>query len=223
MFIVANSAAISGWLLNVEGGGWEHYTCGPFPAVVRGAMAGFCVMEDDDFGTTPSLDFKITTADEAAEVGFQAEAIYSLIRRGPAHQRAEARFPFVQPFELGIIASRAMRASVAVGGVELAAVAFYVRDQPPQKAIRSSMPLTGMHVSVTLSASDLIPHQRRSTAALAGHAWQSSLAVMRSLDKTCGGVAVNADVTHGLRRRSYGFQGDDRHAQCRLSLVPGHP
>jgi hypothetical protein len=55
VFMVANSAAISGWLLNVEGGGWEHYTCGPFPAVVRGAMAGFCVMEDDDFGTTPSL------------------------------------------------------------------------------------------------------------------------------------------------------------------------
>jgi hypothetical protein len=75
--------------------------------------------------------------DEAAEVGFKAEAIYSLMRRERAHEGVDSRFPFVQPFEFGIIGSLVMRASVAVGGVELAAVTFYVRDQPPQKAIGS--------------------------------------------------------------------------------------
>ena len=137
VFMVANSAAISGWLLNVDGGGWEHYTCGEFPAVVRGALAGICDMDEGDFGTTPSLDFKISTADAAAEVGFTAESIYSLMRRGPAAEGVPSRFPFVQPFEFGIVGSRVMRASVAVGGVELASVTFNVRDRPPQKAIGS--------------------------------------------------------------------------------------
>src|SRR5260370_29521817 len=94
VFMVANSAAISGWLLNVEGGGWEHYTCGQFPGVVRGAIAGFCIMEEADFGTTPALVFKIATADEAAELGFVADAIYSLVGRGPAVDGVESRFPF---------------------------------------------------------------------------------------------------------------------------------
>lgn len=135
VFMVANSAATSGWLLNVEGGGWEHYTTGQFPGLVRGAMAGLCVMEEADFGTTPSLEFKITTADAAAELAFMADAIYSLVRRGPAADGVEPRFPFVQPFEFEISASRVMRASVFLGGAELAAVTFNVRDKPPQTAI----------------------------------------------------------------------------------------
>src|SRR5262245_48360532 len=130
VFMVANSAAISGWLLNVEGGGWEHYTTGQFPGLVRGALAGLCVMEEADFGTTPSIEFEIRTADAAAELAFKADAIYSLMRRGPAADRVDSRFPFVQPFEFGIFAARVMRASVLVEGAELAAVTFNVRDKP---------------------------------------------------------------------------------------------
>ena len=137
VFMVANSASISGWLLNVEGAGWEHYTSGQFPAVVRGAIAGLCVIEEADFGTTPSLVFKIVTADETAEVGFMADAIYSLMRRGPAVDGVDSRFPFVQPFEFEIHSSRVMRASLLVDGVELAAVTFNVRERPPQKAVGS--------------------------------------------------------------------------------------
>lgn len=136
--MVANSASISGWLLNVEGAGWEHYTCGQFPGVVQGAIAGFCVMDEADFGTTPSLVFKITTADDAAEVGFMADAIYSLMRRGAAAEGVESRFPFAQPFEFGIASGpRVMRASLLVEGVELAAVRFNVRDRPPQSPVGS--------------------------------------------------------------------------------------
>jgi hypothetical protein len=129
-FMVANSASISGWLLNIEGGGWEHFTCDRFPVVVRGAMAGFCVMEESDFGTTPALVFKITTADEPIEPGFYVDAIYSLMGRGRASEVVQSRFPFAQPFEFGIVGPRLMRAAVLVGDEELAAVTFNVRTLP---------------------------------------------------------------------------------------------
>ena len=135
VFMLANSAATNGWLLNVEGGGWEHYTCDGFPGVVRGALAGIRIMEAGDFDTTPALTFKIAAADEAAEVTFGADAIFALHSRGPAAPGVESRFPFTVPFEFRIVSARVLRASVSVGDNELAATSFYVGAIPSENTI----------------------------------------------------------------------------------------
>jgi hypothetical protein len=95
-------------------------------------------MEEADFGTTPSLVFRITTVEETPELAFRADAIYSLMRRSRAAQGVLSRFPFAQPFELGIMNPRLMRAAVLVGDEELAAVTFNVRDVPPHQMVSAS-------------------------------------------------------------------------------------
>lgn len=128
--MVANSAAVSDWLLNVEGGGWEYAACERFPASIRGALAGFFAVEEAELDSTPSVVFTIKAADDPEEPAFYADAIYSLMSRGPAATRGvQPLFPFAQQFQFGITGPRLMRAAVLVDRVELAAVTFNVSQK----------------------------------------------------------------------------------------------
>jgi hypothetical protein len=129
VFMVANSAEHDGWLLNVAGAGWEHYTCTAFPCEVRGALAGIVTLESADFGVDHRLDFKIEAADDG-DIGFLTDNTYHVAKRGAAAEGVPSRMPFAVPFGFRIEGPRVMRAVVLKGDVDLGEVTFKVREAP---------------------------------------------------------------------------------------------
>ena len=126
--MVANSVKLDGWLLDVdvEGGGWEYYTCPGFPCDVRGAFAGIIILDDAELGLDHQLHFKIETADDG-DIGFLADNTYHRGRGGPAASGVSSRMAFSVPFNFRILAPRIMRAVVMKGDVDLGDVVFEVR------------------------------------------------------------------------------------------------
>jgi hypothetical protein len=124
--LVANSAKLNGWLLDIEGAGWEHYKCTGFPCEVRGAFAGIIILDNADLGLDHQLHFKIETADDG-DIGFLADNTYHRGRGGPATTGVPSRLAFAVPFSFRILAPRIMRAVVIKGDVDFGEVIFDVR------------------------------------------------------------------------------------------------
>jgi hypothetical protein len=128
-FLVADAAEVSGWLLNVRAGGWEHYTCGTrFPSTVQGALAGIAVLSQDELRSTPLLIATIAPLDNAADLRYKAERIFNLNDRPTTAQGVSNRLPFVFPFEFGVDQAGVMRVVLSENGAELDERTFYVRE-----------------------------------------------------------------------------------------------
>jgi hypothetical protein len=94
--MAANAAMVGGGLLNVQGGGWEHYnTPGYFPCTVAGTVAGIVVLDADELGTTPDLNVAIDA--DGQDVGYRASMIIDASRPPPT-TGVPCRFPFAVPF-----------------------------------------------------------------------------------------------------------------------------
>lgn len=129
VLMVANAASVSGSLLHVQGGGWEHCSYPLLPATVSGALAGIATLDDDEIGKTPALKIAITDAD-GHDMGFAASMIVSGIRP-PTVAGVPLRVPFAVPFMFVAVRSTVIKVAVMHEGAELAAVTFLVRDPVP--------------------------------------------------------------------------------------------
>ena len=124
--MLANSAKHNGWLLNIEGAGWEHYNCPSFPCQVRGAFVGVAILEDSDLGSDQQMHFKIENADDG-DIVFLTDNTYDVAERGPTGAGVPSRLPFAVPFYFDVVGPRVMRAVVIKGDDDLGEVAFAVK------------------------------------------------------------------------------------------------
>lgn len=86
--LLADQATVSqGGLLNIAGGGWEHFTPALFPATVAGTAAGIVKFESADGG---ELEFRLSIVDQD---GLTMDASGSIVLRS---ERMLA--PFALPF-----------------------------------------------------------------------------------------------------------------------------
>jgi hypothetical protein len=129
VLMIANAASTENSLLNIQGGGWEHFSPPMFPWTLGGAVAGIATLEDDDMGTTPALNIAITDA-AGQDMGFSASMIISGIRPHTA-AGVPVRVPFAVPFTFAAFHSTVVKVAAIHDGAELAAVTFLIRDPVP--------------------------------------------------------------------------------------------
>ena len=135
VLMIASSAAAEGSLLNVQGGGWEHFSPVMMPCTVGGYVAGIATLDDKEMGQAPTLNITIADAD-GRKLGFAASVIISGIRPGTA-AGVPVRMAFAVPFTVAVPRSMLVKVAALQEGAELAAVTFFVRDPvsdtPPQR------------------------------------------------------------------------------------------
>jgi hypothetical protein len=128
VLLVANKAEVAGALLNVEGGGWEHYNVPFFPWTLRGAVAGIVVFEGVEIGSTPELGVDMT--DQAGQVeGFHASMVASAVRPMTT-AGVPMRLPFAIPFSTVVRGPTTVKITLS-GLAEGTAIAFSVPDPVP--------------------------------------------------------------------------------------------
>ena len=129
ILLVANAAAVQDGLLHVQGGGWEHYGVPLFPWTVQGCAAGILTVEPTDLGTS-----SVVTMDVSDQEGHVAGSHGSMVIVGDRPKTTAGvpvRFPFVFPFSTAISGPAVVKVALSKDGVELAAVAFSVKDPVP--------------------------------------------------------------------------------------------
>jgi len=126
VIMLANSAKSNGWLLDIEGAGWEHYNCQSFPCRVNGALTGVVVLEDSDLGSDQQLYFKIENTNNE-DIVFLTDNTYHVAGRGPAVAGVPSRVPFAVPFFFDAVAPAVMRAVVIKGDDDLGEVTFAIK------------------------------------------------------------------------------------------------
>ena len=124
--MLANSATINGWLLDIIGGGWEHYQCSAFPCTVSGAITGTVILEEGDLGSDVQLHFKIETASDG-DIVFLTDYTFHVAGRGAAVAGVPSRLPFAIPFSFDTQGAQVMRAVVIHDVDDLGEVAFAIK------------------------------------------------------------------------------------------------
>jgi hypothetical protein len=138
-FMLADSAEVDGWLVNIKGAGWTHYACNePFPSVVRGSIAGIATLEEDELERDKMLEFRIFTANDTPELAFKTDMTYKATTRVMRIPGVPELMPIAVPFEFGIEDSRVMCAVVSQNGKDLASATFIVWDFPPSHTRRGN-------------------------------------------------------------------------------------
>lgn len=126
--MLANSATPNWMLLDIQGAGWEHYSCPSFPCRVQGALAGIVILEDSDLGSDQQLYFKIENADDG-DIVFLFDNTYHVASRGPAVEGVPSRLPFAVKFNFDSVGPRRMRAVVIKGDDDLGEMLFAVKAE----------------------------------------------------------------------------------------------
>ena len=120
VLLAKNAAVTNAGLIDVAGGGWEHYNCESFPCAVTGWVAGMFQLERVERGVPQVVTVSITNR-EGEDLGFGAELLIS----------ATARLvPFAVQFNF--VAKEVCTAIVhlAVGDVDMAAPEFEIQSPP---------------------------------------------------------------------------------------------
>jgi len=125
--LFANQAATEGPLLNVQGGGWEHYEVPSFPAQVRGFLCGVLVVDENEVGALTAVSLSVE--DEQGEEQTLA-AMVMKDRRQRTHPQIPIRQVFAIPFSLLVKMPHLVTMHLRYGDDSLATLAFEVRLMP---------------------------------------------------------------------------------------------
>ena len=103
--LLANDAAVVGSLLNVVGGGWEHFAVPRFPASITGWLAGLFELGAAERGTDQLVDINVVTRD-GVELGKQSFIVNDVSRL----------VPFAKQFSVVVVESGTIEVNLSVNG-----------------------------------------------------------------------------------------------------------
>lgn len=128
--LLANRAAVDGWLLAVEGGGWENYTPAFFPATVAGYVAGVFALDPSEIGSTPAVVLEIN--DSAGQLEGLRESIIANGVRPATAAGVPCRVAFAIPFMTVAKGPTVVKVRLSdEHGADLAEITFEVRSPVP--------------------------------------------------------------------------------------------
>lgn len=127
--LFANNASADGWLLAVEGGGWEHIEYDFMPGTAVGYVAGILTLDESEHGELTEVVADVF--DDSGEVdGFRASMIVNG-NRPKTDTGVPVRAPFAIPFMTVVRGPTVMKARLTLGGRELGLIACSVRTTTP--------------------------------------------------------------------------------------------
>jgi hypothetical protein len=136
VLMVANAAGVENNLLNVQGGGWEHYSPSLFPWTVRGAVCGIFALDPDELATTRVVD--VAVSDQAGHVRSSSGSMVIDATRPLTEAGVPMRFPFFAPLMFVVSGPTVVTVRLSEEeGNELGSVAFSVKEPT------SDIPLSG--------------------------------------------------------------------------------
>jgi hypothetical protein len=127
--LFANDASDDGWLLAVEGGGWEHITYDFLPGTAVGYVAGILTLDDAELGELTEIAVEIFDDDGQVE-RFRATMTANGNRPNTV-EGVPVRLPFAMPFMTVVRGPTVMKARLMLGDEELGLIACSVQTTTP--------------------------------------------------------------------------------------------
>jgi len=127
--LFATTASADGWLLAVEGGGWEHIKYDFLPGTAAGYVAGMLTLDDAELGELTEVAVEVF--DDSGQVEEFRASMIANGNRPNTVEGAPVRVPFAVPFMTVVRGPTVMKARLLLGDEELGLIACSVQTTTP--------------------------------------------------------------------------------------------